>query len=58
MAQGLCLFLFAAERRKERGEAWEFAGGGEGGFKGRDECLGRIHSGPKCMVVVVILIGL
>jgi len=46
------------EYEEAPGEAWEFAGGGEGGFNGRDECLGRIHSGPKCMVVVVILIGL
>jgi hypothetical protein len=31
-------------------------GGGEGGAEGREEtwCLVRIHSGPKCKVLVVI----
>ena len=36
------------------GGAGDDASGGEGA--GREEPLVRIHSGPKCMVVVVILL--
>lgn len=37
-------------------DAGALGGGGEGGCWDRDEawCLVRIHSGPKCMVVVDI----
>ena len=46
----------SAEYVEPPGGAGDVVSGGEGA--GREEpCLVRIHSGPKCMVVVVILLA-
>ena len=45
----------SAEYVEFPGGAGDVARGGDGA--GREPCLVRIHSGPKCIVVVVILLA-